>query len=159
MRIEGGQIRQVEPISRGRGTSVEVSSLFFNVPARRKFLKTVRTELRRSIEVVQGYALARPDIAFSLHHDGKLLLETSPGSDGAAGAKQRIAEIFGASLADHLVEIPSGLDPLERIWGFVGDSHYGEGTALLHLCQPSAVARPSVDGDVLSCGSAGMEAR
>ena len=122
VRIEGGQIRQVEPISRGRGTSVEVSSLFFNVPARRKFLKTVRTELRRSIEVVQGYALARPSIAFSLNHDGKLLLETSPGSDGAAGAKQRIAEIFGASLADHLVEIPSGLDPLERIWGFVGDS-------------------------------------
>src|SRR5688572_30474048 len=59
--IEGGRVKVAEPFSRPRGTTIDVRSLFFNVPARRKFLKAPQTELRRCLEVVQGYALAWPD--------------------------------------------------------------------------------------------------
>ena len=122
VRIEGGSVRSAEPISHPRGTSVEVASLFFNVPARRKFLKSVQTELRRVTEVVQGYALARPEMGFSLYHEGRLLLEVSPGVPGPAGAHDRIGEIFGGDLTDHLTEIPVAGNGGEKIWGFVGDT-------------------------------------
>ncbi|MGE5233216.1 MAG: DNA mismatch repair endonuclease MutL, partial [Acidobacteriota bacterium] len=75
VRIEGGLVRVAEPAARPRGTTIEVASLFFNVPARRKFLKSPETELRRALEVVQGYALARPDAAFSARHEGRTALE------------------------------------------------------------------------------------
>jgi len=122
VQIEGGRILSSEPVSHPRGTSLEVVSLFFNVPARRQFLKSSRTELRRITEVVQGYALTRPEVGFSLRHEGRLLLETTPGPPGVRGARERIAEIFGGKLADSLVEInPAGIGE-ELIWGFVGDT-------------------------------------
>ena len=122
VRIEGGRILSSEPTAHPQGTALEVASLFFNVPARRQFLKSARTELRRSTEVIQGYALTRPEIGFTLFHEGRLLLETTPGMSGPEGARDRVAEIFGGKLVDHLVEIgPAGSGP-ERIWGLVGDS-------------------------------------
>ena len=87
VRIDGGQVRGVEPAAHPTGTTIDVRSLFFNVPARRKFLKTPRTELRRCLEVVQGYALAQPEVGFSLRHEGRLLLETIPSSSGARGSQ------------------------------------------------------------------------
>jgi DNA mismatch repair protein MutL len=73
VRIEGGRVLGAEPSARPRGTAIEVRSLFFNVPARRKFLKSQETELRRCLEVVQGYALARPDVRLLLLHEGRAL--------------------------------------------------------------------------------------
>jgi DNA mismatch repair protein MutL len=102
--IEGGRVRSVEPLSRPRGTTFDVRSLFFNVPARRKFLKSPETELRRSLEMVQGYALARPDVRWRVLHEDRLLLDALP-SHGAAAPRQRIAQIFGGDLAARLVEI------------------------------------------------------
>ena len=94
VRIEGGRIRGVDPAARRRGTTIEVRSLFFDVPARRKFLKSTETELRRAVEVVQGYALARPEVGFELSHDDRALLRAEPGSSaGRRTARARVAHL------------------------------------------------------------------
>ncbi|MDX1631854.1 MAG: DNA mismatch repair endonuclease MutL, partial [Thermoanaerobaculia bacterium] len=120
VRIDGGKVRGVEPAGRARGTTVEVSSLFFNVPARRKFLKRPRTELRRSVEVVQGYCLACPSVQIGLRHGGRVVLETVAGSDDLEGRKERIRQLFGSELVEDLHEIPSQGRTGETITGFVG---------------------------------------
>ena len=121
VRIEGGRIIDRSPAAHPRGTTLDVGSLFFNVPARRKFLKSPRTELRRCVEVVQGYALAQPEVGIGLRHDGRLLLEAAPVDAGIAGAKERIAEIFGSSLGKRLHPIEASDSQGRRVWGFVGD--------------------------------------
>ncbi len=121
VRIEGGRVRVAEPAARPRGTTVEVASLFFNVPARRKFLKSPATELRRAIEVVQGYALARPGVRFTVRHDGRALLDALPSEAGAEGLRERVGRIFGAELARELVAIPRRDDGAgEVVWGLLG---------------------------------------
>ncbi|MEM8962674.1 MAG: DNA mismatch repair endonuclease MutL [Acidobacteriota bacterium] len=126
VRIEGGRVKSVEPVAHPKGTRIEVASLFFNVPARRKFLKTPRTELRHAVEVVQGYALAHPAVRFTLEHDGRSLLEAPPVSDDNDGYRRRIGQIFGHALTEHLVPLrPPGLPKGERILGFLGDPDTG----------------------------------
>jgi len=102
--IEGGRVRVAEPLARPRGTTLDVRSLFFNVPARRKFLKAPETELRRALEVAQGYALARPDVRWRVLHEGRALLDLLPAA-GPEGPRQRIAQLFGDELASRLVPI------------------------------------------------------
>jgi DNA mismatch repair protein MutL len=119
--IEGGRIRAAEPASRPRGTTVEVASLFFNVPARRKFLKTPHTEMRRALEVVQGYALARPDVHFRVSHEGRQLLEAPPAGEGHEGAQRRIGQLFGSSLAERLAPFSASRATAEGVWGLMGD--------------------------------------
>jgi len=102
--IEGGRVRVAEPLARPRGTTLDVRSLFFNVPARRKFLKAPETELRRALEVAQGYALARPDARWRVLHEGRVLLDLLPAA-GPEGPRQRIAQLFGDELASRLVAI------------------------------------------------------
>ncbi|HBL29134.1 MAG TPA: DNA mismatch repair endonuclease MutL [Acidobacteria bacterium] len=126
--IEGGRVRGVEPYARPRGTTFDVRSLFFNVPARRKFLKSPQTELRRCLEVVQGYALARPDVRFLVLHEGRNLLDVLPA--GATGPRERIGQIFGTELAGRLVAIPEVSEAGrggERISGFLGDPETARG--------------------------------
>jgi DNA mismatch repair protein MutL len=125
--IEGGRVRVVEPFARPRGTTIDVRSLFFNVPARRKFLKAPQTELRRCVEVVQGYALARPDVRFQVGHEGRELLDTLPAPGTPAGSRERIGQIFGAELARKLAEIPPGPEGETAIRGFVGTSATARG--------------------------------
>ncbi|MBP1644162.1 MAG: mismatch repair protein MutL [Acidobacteria bacterium] len=115
VRLEGGRVLSVEPAARARGTTIEVASLFWNVPARRKFLKSRETELRRAVEVVEGYALARPDAAFSVRHEGRLVVEAPALAAGAAGLRARVAQVFGPRLEADLVEIEG-----PGVWGLVG---------------------------------------
>jgi DNA mismatch repair protein MutL len=107
VRIEAGRVLAVEPARRARGTTIEVAALFWNVPARRKFLKSRETELRRAVEVVEAYALARPDVGFRLAHEGRLLVDAPPQTEGLAGLRGRIAGLFGEALDGRLVEIPA----------------------------------------------------
>jgi len=126
--LEGGRILAVEPTARTRGTTIDVASLFFNVPARRKFLKSRETELRRCVEVVEGYVLARPDVSFRVRSEGRVLLETAaqaPGDDAQSeGLRRRIGEVFGEAFEKLLVKVDAGGAPLassERFaFGFVG---------------------------------------
>ncbi len=119
VQVEGGKIRLAEPCARPRGTAIDVRALFWNVPARRKFLKEPATELRRCLEVVQGYALARPEIRFRLHHEGRQLLDALP--TRAADPRERIGQIFGHDFAARLAALPArgGRDG-ESLTGFVG---------------------------------------
>jgi DNA mismatch repair protein MutL len=128
VRIEGGRIRGVDPAARRRGTTIEVRSLFFDVPARRKFLKSTETELRRCVEVVQGYALARPDVGFELSHDDRALLRAEPSATSGEGLRTRVGRLYGASFTARLQDL--ALTPLgngARAWGLIGDRETARG--------------------------------
>jgi DNA mismatch repair protein MutL len=81
---------ELTPAARARGTTVEVQELFFNTPARRKFLKSDATELAHCIEALRRHALARPDVAFALWHDGRLVHQWS-----AAPPEARLRDVLG----------------------------------------------------------------
>ncbi len=87
---------ELAPAARGVGTTVEVRELFFNTPARRKFLKTEATELAHCLEAVRRHALVRPALSFSVWHDGKATLRWA-----GTGAAQRAGELLGAGFLDH----------------------------------------------------------
>jgi DNA mismatch repair protein MutL len=107
VRLEGGRVLAAEPVARGRGTTIEVASLFWNVPARRKFLKTRETELRRCLEVAEAYALARPEVGWSVSHEGRLLLDAPPLAAGPGALRERVAQLFGVELGRLLVDLPA----------------------------------------------------
>ncbi|MEM7356904.1 MAG: DNA mismatch repair endonuclease MutL, partial [Acidobacteriota bacterium] len=131
VRIEGSRVKRAEPIAHPRGTRLEVASLFFNVPARRKFLKQPQTELRRCLEVAQGYALAHPELRFTVRHEGRALIQTLPTRDDGAGLRERIQQVFGGVLASNLVEIPlEFITENDAIAGFVGNQDTTRGRRL-----------------------------
>jgi len=99
--VRGGRMDAVGPATRQPGTTVTVERLFFNVPARRKFLRTPRTEARAAQEALALLALARLDVAFRLESDGRLVLD----APRAADLVERVRQLFGAELADELVPV------------------------------------------------------
>ncbi|HVS65713.1 MAG TPA: DNA mismatch repair endonuclease MutL [Thermoanaerobaculia bacterium] len=125
--IEGGRVVEIAPASRPRGTELDVTTLFYNVPARREFLKGPPTELRRCLEVAQGYALSRPEVAITLVHEGRELLRGDATGSDAAGRLERIAQLFGAELAANLVPIESGWGAVS---GYVGNPSTTRGRRL-----------------------------
>jgi len=97
---EGGALGEPKPAALAVGTTVEVRELFFNTPARRKFLRSERTEYGHVDDVVKSLALARPDIAFSLRHDQKGQFSLPVAADRAA-REARIAALCGEELLGH----------------------------------------------------------
>ena len=87
---------ELSAAARAVGTTVEVRELFFSTPARRKFLKTDATELAHCVEAVRRHALARPDVAFQVWHDGRLLQNWR-----RTDAAQRLIDVLGEEFADH----------------------------------------------------------
>jgi DNA mismatch repair protein MutL len=111
---EGGAPGAVQPAAHPGGTSVEVNDLYFNTPARRKFLRTEATEFGHCEDVYRRIALSRPDVAFSLRHNGRVISHLQAGD-----AARRIAAVAGAEFAGAaraLDERSSGL----RLSGFAG---------------------------------------
>ncbi len=104
VRIEGGQITRAIEMGAPEGTEIDIRSLFYNVPARRKFLKTKTTELARCAEVVQRAAMAHPETAFTLHHGGRPLLELEAVPDRL----KRASGLLGKDALPHLLELPGG---------------------------------------------------
>jgi len=108
VRIKGGTITAVEDVPRRRGTTVEVSNLFFNAPARSKFLKAVGAEARAVSEVVSVLALANASVGFGLTSGGRILLELPPATDLSA----RVAALWGREAATTLIAFstePNGI--------------------------------------------------
>jgi DNA mismatch repair protein MutL len=99
LRVEGGKILSVQDYPRRPGTTVEVLNLFFNAPARRKFLKSASTETRAVSEALVGLALANPSVEFSLASGGRVLLELKPVDDVAT----RISDLWGREEASSLL--------------------------------------------------------
>ena len=97
----GGVVSVVEDVARQRGTTVTVRSLFFNTPARRKFLRSARSETRACVEAVVTLALARPDLGITLIADGKSVVEALP----APSLAERAAQLLGRALAATLVPV------------------------------------------------------
>lgn len=98
--IWGGEEKKFEPAAVDDGTSVAIRNLFFNVPARRQFLKTDATEFRHILKTVQQSALANPDIGYELIADTDTIYDLPPGQP----VKDRIAEMFGKSYRASLIE-------------------------------------------------------
>jgi DNA mismatch repair protein MutL len=97
----GGLVTAVEDLARRPGTSVTVRSLFYNTPARRKFLRSSRSETRACAEAVTTLALAMPELGLTLLSDGRRLVEALP----AASLAARVAQLLGPALANTLVPV------------------------------------------------------
>jgi DNA mismatch repair protein MutL len=115
VQIEGGRMRDVGPAARPRGTTVAVRDLFFNVPARRKFLRSEATESFHLANLVTHYALAHPEIAFALTNNGREVLRADP----AADLRERAYQIFGAEFIENLLELGGGPAGVARVRGYV----------------------------------------
>jgi DNA mismatch repair protein MutL len=89
--VDGGILKTVEPAGCAAGTDIRVASLFFNVPARRKFLRSVETELSHCLELITREALIRPDLDVEVLHEGRELIRCVP----AASRRQRAVELLG----------------------------------------------------------------
>lgn len=121
--IDGGESMEVSYAGGSAGTTVIVEQLFFNVPARRKFLKTVSTEGRYISELLTKLALSRPDVRFKLVSNDKEVLST-PGDGDLASA---IRALYGKNVASELLSVEL-LDPKITIQGFIGKPTLLKGT-------------------------------
>ena len=113
--IEGGKMRDVKDAAHPRGTTIAVRDLFFNVPARRKFLRSEATESFHLTNLVTHYALAHPEIAFTLTNNGREVLRVTPAKD----LRERAYQVFGAEFLDNLLAIGGGYSTIARVSGFV----------------------------------------
>ena len=111
LRVTGGKLDGggAEDAVRQRGTTVTVRGLFYNTPARRKFLRATATETRAAVEAVTMLALTRPDVAFSLTSDGRELLDCPP----TTRLIDRVHALWGGELADTLLAVSHRAGPLE----------------------------------------------
>lgn len=123
VRIDGGESMEVTSTGGAAGTTVIVENLFFNVPARRKFLKTVVTEGRYISELLTKLALSRPDVRFKLVNNDKEVLHT-PGDGDLQGT---IRALYGRSVAQELLKVDFA-DPKLKITGFIGKPTLLKGT-------------------------------
>jgi DNA mismatch repair protein MutL len=112
--IAGSQSGQVIPSSGAQGTTVDVRDLYYNTPARRKFLKSEQTEFGHCAEVVRRIALSRPDVAFSLTHNGKTIDHWN-----VSAVDKRSAHILGNDFASARLPLDEAAGPL-RLHGFIG---------------------------------------
>ncbi len=99
--IEGGKVTECEKAQSRRGTDITVTDLFFNTPARLKYMKTIHTELGNITDVVNRLALSHPEVAFRLIHNERKLLQTNGNGD----VRQVLAAIYGLAIAKQLVPI------------------------------------------------------
>jgi DNA mismatch repair protein MutL len=115
LRIEGGEVGDVEPAGCPEGTTVEVTDLFYNTPARRKFLKTTATEFDHVSTVVTQYALANPNVAVSLAHDGREVFAT----EGRGDLRSTVLSVYGREVAEAMTEVSWTADrgPVESVSG------------------------------------------
>lgn len=120
--IEGSDVKSQEPCSCNEGTSIAVKNLFFNIPARRNFLKKDSIELSHIDEVFRRVAIVNPQVAFTVYSNGKLLYDLHAGNKA-----QRIAAIFGMGSSEHFYPVDEATD-LVSVEGYVGKPEYARKT-------------------------------
>ena len=109
---------ELQPAPHPRGSSVEVRDLFFNTPARRKFLRTEGTEYKRIYDGIKKLALSRMDVAFSLRHNQKVQFNLRPATNHAEQEK-RVADICGPLFMEQALYIDNDRTGI-RLWGWIG---------------------------------------
>jgi DNA mismatch repair protein MutL len=117
---EGVTLVPPEPAALDQGTVVEVNDLYFNTPARRKFLKTENTEYGHCEEAFKRIALSRPDIGFLLQHNGRAQWRMTAGD-----AQKRFSEMLGAEFAEHAILLDESAAGL-RLWGMAAKPAYSK---------------------------------
>lgn len=122
IKINGTKVESQEPCVTPKGTVVSVKNLFFNIPARRNFLKSNAVETRHIIDEFQRVALAHPQIAFSLHHNGSEIFQLP-----STNHRQRIVNIFGTKTNEKLVPVEEETEIL-NVQGFVGKPEFAKRT-------------------------------
>ncbi len=122
---EGGAIKRAEETGLPRGTVIEVRNLFFNMPARRKFLRKEQTELSHAADVVTKQALANPQVSFRLKHNERMLLELRH----EKGLRERFAAVLGRSLLKDMLEIDQQTGPDLRLAGLVSQPQLNRSAA------------------------------
>ncbi len=123
----GGEAAQPVPAAHGAGTTVDVRDLFFNTPARRRFLKTERTEYARCDEVLRRLALSRLETGFELAHNGRAIWKVPP-VDSPSSLEQRMAALLGDEFVANCIEIDTAAGPL-ALRGFVARATYSRNQA------------------------------
>ena len=113
--IEGGNVKAVSEAAAPQGTTLEISHLFFNTPARRKFLKSPATEFSHILTAVSRQAMAHPSIRFRLTHNKKTVLELSP----SLSIRERAFQLYGEEIAGNLIEFTGGGDSV-HVHGLIG---------------------------------------
>src|SRR5687767_3441538 len=113
--IDGGRMRNVKDAAHPRGTTLAVRDLFFNVPARRKFLRSEATETFHLTNLVTHYALAHPEIAFTFVNNGREVVRAASAKD----LRERAYQIFGGEFLENLLEVNGGHGDVARVTGFV----------------------------------------
>lgn len=115
LQIEGGNLVTIEPASSRKGTDITVSDLFYNTPARLKYVKSIHTELGKITDTMNRIAMSHPDIAFKLIHNGRVLLQTNGNGD----IRQVLASIYGINTVKKMIPIEAeNLD--FKIKGYIG---------------------------------------
>ena len=122
IRIEGSDVISQEPVSTSAGTSISVKNLFYNTPARRNFLKGNSVEMRHIIDEFQRVSLAKPEIFFTLNHDGNEVFHLPKGS-----LKQRIMHLFGNAYNQKLVPVEEDTSII-NLKGYVGKPEFAKKT-------------------------------
>ena len=112
---EGGKISKIQPVGVPEGTQIEVQNLFFNTPARKKYLKNDSTEYQHIVDTVTGIALTFPHVSFRVVHDGKLVFDLPAVEDELS----RIRAVFGKIITDDLVPVFYGHSQI-HLKGFIG---------------------------------------
>src|ERR671919_574967 len=149
--VTGGRLDRVADGARQRGTTVAVRGIFFNTPARRKFLRSVSSETRAAHEVVATLALAHPEVGFELHVDGACRLVVPPGQT----LEDRLSAVWGAELAGTLVPVSYGVGAF-RVTGFA--QRPGDAQPTGRRTQLFVNGRPFKDPFLIRAAEAGYRA-
>ena len=149
--VTGGRLERVAPATRQRGTTVAVRGLFFNTPARRKFLRSVASETRAATEAVATLALAHPETAFELHVDGACRLAVPVTEDPA----ERLAAVWGRDLAGTLIPVQYAAGAF-RVSGYI--QRPGDAQPTGRRTQLFVNGRPFKDSFLIRAAEAGYRA-
>ncbi len=120
--VEGSEVKEQKPVQTAKGTSISVKNLFFNVPARRNFLKSNQVEMRHIMEEFNRVALSNPQIAFELHDNGYIRYQLP-----SSNRKQRIVNLFGRQLDQRLVKVEVETT-LVSVYGYTGKPEFAKKT-------------------------------
>jgi len=145
--VHGGKLSELKACGAAEGTVIEVRNLFFNMPARRKFLRSIPTETSHIVDMFTQIALARPDIHLVLKRGQHEIINTPPSEDG----RDRLADLFTAELAEELLAVDGGQGPA-RVTGYVAPPHEARANRKLQkiflnrrLVQDKGLARAVAD--------------